>query len=156
MFLFARGSRTPFTRLDTDGVRLFLRPELKNQTHVEPTLFHLATVKPPAPSHNGGGSGASTSQTVPIVKKLTMHHALPVDSGVLVTSVEKGSPAERGGLRDGDILVGLGGVAIASVDELHRVLRGDKVGESLAVDLLRGTARLTAHVRPSDGVARAA
>jgi S1-C subfamily serine protease len=133
---------------------------------VEPTLFDVATVKPPTPSHNGGGWGAvdertvrppvSTSQTVPIVKKLTMHHALPVDSGVLVTSVEKGSPAERAGLRDGDILVGLGGVPIASVDELHRVLRGDKVGESLAVDLLRGTARITAHVRPSDGVARAA
>jgi S1-C subfamily serine protease len=95
-------------------------------------------------------------QTVPIVKRLTVHHALPNESGVLLTATEKGSPADRAGLRDGDILIAFADQPVASIDDLHRLLAADRVGKSLSVEVLRGTARIKATVRPSDGVARAA
>ena len=95
-------------------------------------------------------------QTVPLVKRLTVHHALPNESGVLVTTTEKGSPADRAGLRDGDIVIAFADEPVTSVDDLHRLLAADRVGKSLPVEVLRGTARIKASVRPSDGVVRAA
>jgi len=95
-------------------------------------------------------------QTVPILKRLTVHHALRNTSGVLVVSTEKGSPAERASIRDGDILIALAGQTIESIDDLHRLLAGDRVGESLPIEALRGTELIKASIRPSDGVRRAA
>jgi S1-C subfamily serine protease len=95
-------------------------------------------------------------QTVPLVKRLTVHHALPNASGVLVTSTEKNSPAERAGLRDGDIVVGFGDHVVTSIDDMHRLLGADVVGKTLSVDVLRGTTRVKTSIRPSDGVAHAA
>jgi S1-C subfamily serine protease len=95
-------------------------------------------------------------QTVPLLKRLTLHHALPNTSGVLVVSTEPGSPAERAGIRDGDIVIAFAGEATGSIDDLHRLLAGDRVGESLPIEALRGTARIKASIRPSDGAERAA
>src|SRR5581483_5489701 len=53
-------------------------------------------------------------QTVPVHRRVVRYYDLPIESGVLVMSVEKGSPAERAGLRDGDIIVKYRDRAIAS------------------------------------------
>ncbi len=60
------------------------------------------------------------------------------ETGLLFVSVESGSPAEAGGLIVGDILVAIGGQAIADHDELMVHLSGESVGKSLALQLLRG------------------
>src|SRR5262249_34568313 len=44
-------------------------------------------------------------QTVPIPRKVVRHFDLPSESGLLVVAVEPGSPAARGGLDAGDIIV---------------------------------------------------
>ena len=54
-------------------------------------------------------------------------------------SVEPGSPADRGGLRAGDWLLGIDGVVIDSVDRLHQTLDADRIGRACPVKLLRGT-----------------
>ena len=58
--------------------------------------------------------------------------------GLLVISVEAGSPADQGGLMVGDILVGFGGVAVSDHEELFTRLTGDLVGQASAVEVLRG------------------
>ena len=58
--------------------------------------------------------------------------------GLLVISVEVGSPADQGGLMVGDILVGFGGVAVSDHEELFTRLTGDLVGQASAVEVLRG------------------
>ncbi len=58
--------------------------------------------------------------------------------GLLVMSVEAGSPAESGGLMVGDIIVGLNGQAVADHDALFAGLAGDLVGKTIPLEVLRG------------------
>ncbi len=60
------------------------------------------------------------------------------DIGLMIVSVESGSPAEQGGLYVGDILIALDGQPIQLVDELLALLNGDRVGTAVPVSVLRG------------------
>ena len=59
-------------------------------------------------------------------------------SGLLVISVETGSPAETGGLMVGDIIVGIDGRPVADHDALFASLGADLVGKSAPLEVLRG------------------
>jgi S1-C subfamily serine protease len=58
-------------------------------------------------------------------------------TGLLLVSVEDGSPAEQGGLLVGDILVGIGEQSVSDPDELTASLVGAVVGQPTTVQLLR-------------------
>jgi S1-C subfamily serine protease len=73
---------------------------------------------------------------------------LAQDRAVMIGTVEPDSAAEHAGLRPGDIIVALDGVTIAGADDLVRALTGDKIGRSVAFDVLRGTERLTVAAVP--------
>ena len=75
---------------------------------------------------------------------------LAQDRAVMISTVEPDSAAERAGLRPGDIIVALDGVTIAGADDLVRALSGDKIGRSVAFDVLRGTERLTVAAVPRE------
>jgi S1-C subfamily serine protease len=60
------------------------------------------------------------------------------DSGLLIMSVEKNSPASRGGLIVGDILVAIAGNPVLQQDELFARLNGEVVGKATPVEILRG------------------
>jgi S1-C subfamily serine protease len=62
-------------------------------------------------------------------------------SGLLVTSLAAGGPAERAGLLIGDIIVRAAGSAAASLSELRQAL-APHVGETVALAVLRGGAPL--------------
>jgi len=59
-------------------------------------------------------------------------------TGLLVVSVETGSPAEEGGLTLGDTLLALGDRAIVSHEDLLAALSGEVVGQKEVVRVLRG------------------
>jgi S1-C subfamily serine protease len=59
-------------------------------------------------------------------------------TGLLIMSVEKDSPASRGGLMVGDILVAVDGRPILHHDELFARLNGDVVGRATPLEILRG------------------
>lgn len=60
------------------------------------------------------------------------------EHGLLIVGMEEDSPAAKGGLLVGDILVGVAGEAVDHHDELFTLLSGDVVGKSTAMDVLRG------------------
>ena len=60
------------------------------------------------------------------------------ETGLILTAVETGSPAEQGGLLLGDTLITLDGVAMRQPDDLIAFLVPDKIGAAVAVKLLRG------------------
>jgi len=78
------------------------------------------------------------SQTVnlPLDSRSQLNRAQ--ETGLLIVGIEEGSPAEKGGMMIGDILVGVAGVAVEHHDELFTRLSGDVVGKSTPMDILRG------------------
>jgi S1-C subfamily serine protease len=58
--------------------------------------------------------------------------------GLLLLSVEPGSPADRGGLVLGDTIVALDGHPIRHLDDLQAQLAGDRVGSQATIRILRG------------------
>ncbi len=64
--------------------------------------------------------------------------------GVLVASVESGSPAARAGLRRNDVIIGVNRQRVASPTELQQLAAG---GDSLVINLLRGREELLLMLR---------
>ncbi len=81
-------------------------------------------------------------QDVPILRRLTRFHQLAQTAGVLVISVEADGPAKQAGLRDGDIIVSLDQHAVASLDDLHRLLTEERIGATATLGILRGVERV--------------
>src|SRR5580700_5462692 len=78
-------------------------------------------------------------QGVPLHRRLVRYYDLPRQSGLLVESVVAGSPAERAGLRQRDVIVRFDRHSIASVDDLHRLLTAERSGQSAEVEVVRDT-----------------
>ena len=77
--------------------------------------------------------------TVPLHRRVVLAYGLKQDHGVRVLNVEPGSPADRAGLHVGDVIVGLDGLDIDSVDRLHQALDASRIQRDGMVKLLRGT-----------------
>jgi len=81
-------------------------------------------------------------QNVSLPRLAVRAHRLIQPSGVLLTTVESGSPAERSGLRPGDIIVAFDGQPVHSIDDLHRLLSGERIGTATTVGAVRKAERL--------------
>ncbi|MEE9284481.1 MAG: trypsin-like peptidase domain-containing protein [Dehalococcoidia bacterium] len=92
---------------------------------------------------------------VTITRALAMSRSLPVDNGVGIVTVAPGSPAERAGLKPGDIIVGLAGKEVRNAGDLDSILVRYRTGASVTVEVLRGEQRLTLEAvlgdQPRDG-----
>src|SRR2546430_2370023 len=90
------------------------------------------------------------AQTAPLHRRLVRFYDLLQESGVIVSAVTPGSPAQRAGLREGDVIVALDGKAVAGVDDLHRLLTDAHVGVSRSLTVLRWTEKLELQVVPQE------
>ena len=70
-------------------------------------------------------------------------------SGVIVSGVAPRGPARRAGLRPGDVLVALDGTPVLSVDDLHRLLKGEMAGKTITLSVLRDGSMLRVAVVPA-------
>jgi S1-C subfamily serine protease len=89
-------------------------------------------------------------QTVPIPRAVARENQLAVTSGVFVVSVEANSPAATAGLKDGDVVLAFAGTAVTGVDDLHRLLTDEKIGEPTPVTFLRAARRRQLTIVPSE------
>jgi len=72
--------------------------------------------------------------TPDIAKKL----GVSASEGVIIAAVHSGSPAEKAGLREGDVVVVLGGRPVHTAAELRARLGLTPVGEEIELRVLRG------------------
>lgn len=70
----------------------------------------------------------------------------PQENGLLIVKVDENSPAQRGGIMLGDILIALDGHAIKDSEDLQIALTGDRIGKTIPVDVIRGNAIQTLQV----------
>jgi S1-C subfamily serine protease len=89
-------------------------------------------------------------QDVPLLRRVVRFFDLPVESSVMVASVERDSPAERAGLRAGDFVLRFDDTWIKGIDDLHRLLTEERVGQKVELRILRGTQVMTLELSPSD------
>lgn len=83
----------------------------------------------------GGGPrlGVELVRTTP---ELRAHLGAPEDRGVLVGKVLPGSPAEKAGLKVGDVITSVDGSEVASAGSILEAI-GDKAGQGVDVELVR-------------------
>lgn len=68
------------------------------------------------------------------------------ETGLLLAAVEKGSPADSGGLLLGDTMVSFDGESTRHMDDLLALLSGDRIGREVPVQIVRGGAVQTVTV----------
>jgi S1-C subfamily serine protease len=93
-------------------------------------------------------------QNIDLPRRFVRFHQLPKESGVLVISIEKQSPAAAAGLDEGDVIVGFDGHVVATIDDLHRRLTADKIGATCVLTVVRRSERLDINIVPEDSQQR--
>ena len=89
-------------------------------------------------------------QTAPIPRRHAVVAGVDNTMGALLAQIEPDSPAAKAGLLPGDVVIKLDGVEINGVDDLIRVLDRDRIGRTLAMDVLRmGRLRAIESIRSS-------
>jgi S1-C subfamily serine protease len=78
---------------------------------------------------------------------LVSHHNLEQTHGVLVHDVAENSPAAKAGIQPGDILIGVDGQPLTSIDMLHRILVAHNFGDELQIGLIRKLDRMNVTVK---------
>ncbi len=78
----------------------------------------------------------------PLHLRVLRQQGLTQTTAIGVLQVVPSSPAERAGLKPGDLIVALDGTPMSSVDDVHRFLTHAPIGASVRVGVLRGGQRL--------------
>jgi serine protease Do len=79
--------------------------------------------------------------------QLGAYFRVPGDSGVLVRAVRSGTPAEKAGLKAGDVIVKLDGATVKSISALRDQLRAKRDQKSITLGVLRQGSELNVSVK---------
>jgi S1-C subfamily serine protease len=77
------------------------------------------------------------------------------DTGLRIASVVSGGPADRAGLRIGDLLLTAGGHEVATAQDLQRLMFAEAIGRPLSVTVMRNGALVDVIAEPTELVAAA-
>jgi S1-C subfamily serine protease len=96
-----------------------------------------------------GGYIGVAGQTAPLHRLLIRNYHLQTGTGIFVVSVEKNSPAQRAGLREGDFIVAFNDQPVPDVDALHRFLTDHKPNTRAALTIVRSMEKLVLYIEPT-------
>jgi S1-C subfamily serine protease len=87
-------------------------------------------------------------QTIQLDRRI-VHGLGRVSAGaVMISEIVADGPAARAQMQNGDVLLEFAGQPLSGVDDLHRLLTGDRANMEIPVQLLRGAKLVNATVRP--------
>lgn len=93
-------------------------------------------------------------QLTAVPRHIAVHAGLEQPSAVRVMRVQEGSPAERAGVRSGDLLVSIGDATVAGVDDLLRLMDHTVIGRKVEIGLVRKGVPLAVTATPVERAAR--
>ena len=91
-----------------------------------------------------------SAQTIPVPRRLAVATGIANKFGAMITAIEAESPAAIAGLKPRDIVVTLEGEAVTGIDDLIRLLNGERIGRALEVSVLRGAKTETFQLTPAE------
>ncbi len=80
-------------------------------------------------------------------RELSEYFGVKEGIGLLVSRIDKGSPADEAGLKVGDVIVGAEGKRVESVDALSRIIQNKNEGEKIEIEFLRDRKKKKADVK---------
>jgi len=83
------------------------------------------------------------AQSVSLDPRLARRLKLATPSAAMITDLVPGGPAETAGLAKGDVVLNFAGEAIRGVDDMHRLLTGERANTELPVEVLRAGKLIT-------------
>ena len=126
----------------------------------------ITSAKLSAVGIEGMGYAISTNEAMPIIQQLintgyvirpflgvqglltvdqavTAYFNLSVDKGALIRGIVPGGPADKAGLKAGDVITKFGDQEIADVNELLRAIRSAQVGQTVTITFWRSNTEMT-------------
>ncbi|HMB19473.1 MAG TPA: trypsin-like peptidase domain-containing protein [Spirochaetota bacterium] len=85
-------------------------------------------------------------QIVPLTEEYARERGLDDTSGALVGGVMEDSPADKGGIKVGDVILSVKGKEIESFETLLDIVGKAKIGETLKIVVWRNKSRVTLYV----------
>ena len=71
-------------------------------------------------------------------RELAESYELPVEKGVLVVEVGRGSPAQRSGISAGDVILEADKTLLEETEDLQHIIKNKKVGDNIELTISRG------------------
>jgi serine protease Do/serine protease DegQ len=81
--------------------------------------------------------GRLGAQGQDLTAQLAQAFGIERSSGFIVTQIETGSPADKAGIRVGDVIVAANGKPIRSAGDMHNLVGLQRLGESIELELFR-------------------
>lgn len=94
-------------------------------------------------SNSGGYLGVDITTLTPALRQ---QYGFTPTSGAVILDVVSGSPADKAGLKQGDVIVAVGGTAITSSEMLQSTIENDKAGQTVAITYYVGDEKHTVSV----------
>ncbi len=87
-----------------------------------------------------------TASSVSVPRRLVVDLDLLNDRAIEVVAVEPGGPAAAASMRPGDLIIGMGGRLLSSIDDLHRLLSNSGADRRLVLAVVRAGRELELRV----------
>lgn len=85
-------------------------------------------------------------QSITVTPAVVSQYRLSVTEGVLLASVVKDSPADKAGLKQGDVIIKLAGEKVTTSEQLRQIIQSKKIGDNIEVVFIRGSREQTVTV----------
>jgi serine protease Do len=107
-------------------------------------LVKAGKVKRPWAGIVGTNIDSSISQTF----------GISVSSGIFVSGVSADSPADKAGIKEGDVIVGVNGTDIMSSDQFDDVIQSSQVGTAISITCYRNNSKYTCELKLAQNPAK--
>jgi S1-C subfamily serine protease len=91
------------------------------------------------------------SNPVALPDEISSDQRVGQEAGVMVLSVEEGTPAKRSGLAFGDVLLRFNGKSLSSSEDLASLLGEEAIDQSAKLSVLRGGTVVELEIKPTTG-----